>query len=318
MQYDPVKPVFISALCTLEDVGMVILLISKDQVTCFWLLWLMECACPGKESSVWPQWPCTLTTGCSLRVLSLAALQSPAQVHMSYIYTSTIMVIFISQLLPESWTQAPAPGWPFLPYGRHSWEQVWRSGKMSWKDCFFHMHSWSSCNSNILKKFSLSKCIFTHICISELCCCQITLHFALYQMLILAVDIWARQEQEGSEESEKTKMTCGCISWISKLGFRSTESLAAQFPSQNWSGGCLSRFQDGSPFCPTGTNHTWSMRSAVLWAQVCSLTLCTSFHESTHRENASFESSYFVLRGCKEACSSCSQRTLKALHFWER
>lgn len=86
-------------------------------------------------------------------------------------------------------------------------------------------------------------------------------------MPTLTVDIWARQEQEGSEEREETKMTCGCISSISKLGFRSTESLAAQFQSQNWSGGCLSRLsssQVGSPFCPTGTNHTWSTRSAVL------------------------------------------------------
>lgn len=86
-------------------------------------------------------------------------------------------------------------------------------------------------------------------------------------MPALTVDIWAQQEHKGSEGREEIKITCGCISRISKLGFRSTESLAAQLLSQNWSGGCLPRLgssRAGSPFCPTGTNHTWSMMSAVL------------------------------------------------------
>lgn len=50
-----------------------------------------------------------------------------------------------------------------LPYCQHSQLQVWKSGKMSWKYCFFLMHSCSSCSSNILKTFSLSKCIFTYL-----------------------------------------------------------------------------------------------------------------------------------------------------------
>lgn len=160
MQYDPVKPVFINALCTLEDMGMVTLLIFKGQIVCFWLLWLMECAWPGRESAAWPQLPCTLAAACSPCLLSL---WSADQVHTSYIYTSTVMVIFISLLLPEAWTRAPAPGWHLLPYCQHSWLQVWKSGKMSWKSCFFHMHSCSSCNSNILKRFSLSNCIFKYL-----------------------------------------------------------------------------------------------------------------------------------------------------------
>lgn len=77
--------------------------------------------------------------------------------------TRTISVILISSLLPEAWTQPPAPSWHLLPYCWHSWLQVWKSGRMGWKYCFFHMHSYSNCSSNVLKKFSLSKCIFTYL-----------------------------------------------------------------------------------------------------------------------------------------------------------
>lgn len=77
-----------------------------------------------------------------------------------------------------------------------------------------------------------------------------------------------------------------CISSILKLESGSTESLAAHFRSQNWRGGCppaLSCSQDGSPCRPTGTNHSCSMRSATLKAQVCSFSLLKSFHLSTHK-----------------------------------
>lgn len=161
MQYDPVIAVFISALCTLEDMGMVIILICKGQITWLWLLWLGVCLAWKGEH--WPQLPCAPTTACSPWLLSLAPLQSTDQVHMSYIYTSTEMVIFISQLLPEAWTQPPAPGWHSLPYCQHSQRQVWKSGKMSWKHCFFHMHSCCTCSSNVLKTFSFSKCILTYL-----------------------------------------------------------------------------------------------------------------------------------------------------------
>lgn len=59
------------------------------------------------------------------------------------------------------------------------------------------------------------------------------LHFALHQMLTLTVDIWAWQEQEGSEEREETKMTCQCIRFLS-LGLG-----LLNLWQQNWSDGCL-------------------------------------------------------------------------------
>lgn len=88
-------------------------------------------------------------------------------------------------------------------------------------------------------------------------------------MPTLAVDTWALQEEEeeGTEERGETKIKRECIRSISKLGSESTESLAAHFRSQNWSGGCPSTAgssQDGSLFCPAGTNHSCSRRSASL------------------------------------------------------
>lgn len=84
------------------------------------------------------------------------------------------------------------------------------------------MHSCSSFNSNILKQFSLTKSIFTYLCFRFMLL-PIHFTFCIVPNATLNVDIWARQEQEGSEEREEIKMTRGCISRISKLEFMSTD-----------------------------------------------------------------------------------------------
>lgn len=164
MQHDPEKSVFINTLCPLEGMGTVMLLILKSQITCFWLLWLLEYAWPEKVNA-YLAYSCHISCNCLLptHALSLSPTKYWSRTHecyqannMNYIYTITIMVIFLfpgwSQ---EVRTQPPAPGQHLPSCCQYSWLHDWESGKMSWKYNFFPMHSCTSCNSNILKNFSL-------------------------------------------------------------------------------------------------------------------------------------------------------------------
>lgn len=206
------------------------------------------------------------TTACCLCVLSLLhkvlitrTYECYQANNMNFIYTITIMLIFISQVVSRNTNTISSPTSTFTVLLPAQLVQDRKSGKISWKYYFYPMHSCASCNSYWRSFLSLN--VFPHICISDLYYRWLSLHFASHQVPTLTVDIWARQEKQ--EVRGETKMKCECISSTPKLESGSTESLAAQFWSQNYPETSGSS-EDGSLFWPTGTNHTCSIQSATL------------------------------------------------------